>query len=578
MILQALKDYYDRKGDDSTVPPPGFDWREIPFIVEIDQSGKFLGISDVREGDGKKKRGKNYLLPQGPVGRTSGVKPYLLADNPEYLFLDTKKRDAFVALIRAIPEFQGEADLVALISFFETVNVDTVTRHPLWPEIKALNAMMAFRLTGEPQPVGQSLAVRRYVETHPNLESDGNGICSITGKVQGIARLHPLISGVKDAKTTGAALVSFQRNSGYDSYKKEQANNAPVGKRAAFACTTALNHLLAKGSRQRVQVGDASTVFWAEKSSGAEFETAFLDFLDPPRDNPDLGAQAVASLYRSVRDGRPFTANDGQRFHVLGLAPNAARIAVRFWHVATIAELGHAFHRYFNEVDIVRPGYESGAPLSLFRLLASTALQGKAENIPPNLGGDVMQAILGGGRYPATLMQGALRRIRAEREVSYPRAALLKAYLIRNNPNDKEITVSLNEENTNLGYRLGRLFAVLERVQQDAAGGPDKINSTIRDSYFGSASSIPGSVFPTLVRRNQHHMSKLRKEKPKLHTVRDKQIQAILNDGVDGETAFPPILALSDQGRFAIGYYHQRQAFFNKPESDTLDQPATDKE
>jgi len=256
-----------------------------------------------------------------------------------------------------------------------------------------------------------------------------------------IERLHPSIKGVWGAQTSGANIVSFNLDA-FSSYGKTQSFNAPVGSRAAFAYTTALNHLLSKGSRRRIQVGDASTVFWAEKESGAPFETAFLDFLDARRDDcdPDRGTQAVASLYACVpvaslyacvRDGRPFTTDDLQRFHVLGLSPNAARIAIRFWHVASIRELATAFLRHFGDLEIDRPGYEAAAPLSLYRLLSSTALQGKAENIAPNLGGDVMRAILKALPYPETLMQGALRRIRAEREVGFPRAALLKAYLIR---------------------------------------------------------------------------------------------------------------------------------------------------
>ena len=354
----------------------------------------------------------------------------------------------------------------------------------------------------------------------------------------------------------------------FSSFGKSQGYNFPVSAKASFAYATALRHLLRKDSRQKLRIADAIAVFWAEKASGAEFESAFLDFLDPPRDNPDLGTQAVASLYQSVRDGRPFTADDGQRFHVLGLAPNAARIAVRFWHVATIAELGRAFYRYFNEVDIVRPNYEAGAPLSLFRLLASTALQGKAENIPPNLGGDVMQAILAGGRYPETLMQGALRRIRAEREVTYPRASLLKACLIRN-LNDKEIHVSLNEENLDPGYRLGRLFAALERAQERAQGN---LNASIRERYYGAFSATPVTVLPLLMKLKNHHLAKLPNRGEAVNL--EKLFSAI----VDGLGDVPARLSLSEQARFAVGYYHQRQAFFNKPESDSSDQPATDKE
>jgi CRISPR-associated protein Csd1 len=315
-----------------------------------------------------------------------------------------------------------------------------------------------------------------------------------------------------------------------------------------------------------VQVGDASTVFWAEKDSGAAFEEAVLDFINPPPDNPDAGTQAVASLYRCVHDGKPFTEDDGQRFHVLGLAPNAARIAVRFWHVASIAELGQAFYRYFEELKIERPSYDADKPLTLFRLLASTALLGKAENIQPNLAGDLMRAILTGGRYPETLMQSALRRIRAERDVNWGRAALLKAYLIRNL--NKEITVSLNEGNTDPGYRLGRLFAVLERVQERAQGN---LNAAIRERYYGAFSSTPVTVLPLLMKLKNHHLAKLPNRGEAVN------LEKLLGGVLDGLETVPPRLTLAEQAQFAIGYYHQRQAFFNKPSADTnttLDQPA----
>ncbi|MCB1943988.1 MAG: type I-C CRISPR-associated protein Cas8c/Csd1, partial [Candidatus Accumulibacter sp.] len=353
----------------------------------------------------------------------------------------------------------------------------------------------------------------------------------------------------------------------FSSYGKTQSFNAPVGSRAAFAYTTALNHLLSKGSRQRIQVGDASTVFWAEKESGAPFETAFLDFLDARRDDcdPDRGTQAVASLYACVRDGRPFTTDDLQRFHVLGLSPNAARIAIRFWHVASIRELATAFLRHFGDLEIDRPGYEAAAPLSLYRLLSSTALQGKAENIAPNLGGDVMRAILKALPYPETLMQGALRRIRAEREVGFPRAALLKAYLIRN-CQDKEITVSLNPENIDPGYRLGRLFAALERVQERAQGN---LNASIRDRYYGAFSTTPTTVLPMLMRLKNHHLAKLPNRGEAVN------LEKLLAEIVDGLADVPARLSLTEQCRFAVGYYHQRQSFFNRADAQTADQPAT---
>ena len=579
MILQALNQYYARKAADAQgrLAPEGFELKAIPFVLVLDGEGRLVQLADRREGIGKKREAKAALVPQA-VKKTSGIAANLLWDTAEYVLgVDTRGKPervadqhaAFVARLHdAFGESPQDAGLRAVFAFLEECRADalaTLASHSAWAEILETNPLMTFQLNADTELVCQRAAV---ISALVSADSDApDGRCLVSGETDTIERLHPAIKGVWGAQTSGANIVSFNLDA-FNSYGKCQSFNAPVGKRASFAYTTALNHLLAKGSRQRVQVGDASTVFWAEKASGSAFESAFLDFLDPPKDDPDRGTQAVTSLYRSVKGGRPMTADDSQRFYVLGMAPNAARIAVRFWHVATIIELGQAFRRYFDEVEIIRPGYESGAPLSLFRLLAATALQGKAENIPPNLGGDVMRAILKCSRYPETLMQGALRRIRAERDVTYPRAALLKAYLIRN-LNDKEITVSLNQENTDPGYRLGRLFAALERAQERAQGN---LNASIRDRYYGAFSATPVTVLPLLMKLKNHHLAKLPNRGEAVNL--EKLFSAI----IDGLGDVPARLSLAEQARFAVGYYHQRQAFFSKTDSDSPDQPATDKE
>lgn len=576
MILQALNDYYARKASDPEggLAPEGFEPKAIPFVLVLDAEGRLVQLADRREGDGKKRVARAVLVPQG-IKKTSGVAANLLWDSAEYVLgVDTRGKPERVAeqqaafrakLIEAFGEAPDDIGLRAVLAFLDEHRDEALEKlrsHPAWQEILEINPALTFQLTTDTDLVCQRPTVVAALTTGDVGKPDG--LCLVSGKLDVIERLHSAIKGVWGAQTSGANIVSFNLGA-FNSYGKNQSFNAPVGKHAAFAYTTALNHLLAKGSRQRVQVGDASTVFWAEKASGEVFESAFLDFLAPTRDDPDAGAQAVASLYRSVRNGRSFTSDDSQRFHVLGLAPNAARIAVRFWHVATVAELGRAFYRYFGEVDIARPAYETGAPLSLFRLLAATALLGKAENISPNLGGDVMRAILKGERYPETLMQSALRRIRAEREVSYPRAALLKAYLIRN-LNDKEIAVSLNEENIDPGYRLGRLFAALERVQERAQGN---LNASIRERYYGAFSATPVTVLPLLMKLKNHHLAKLPNRGEAVN------LEKLLGAIVEGLGDIPTRLSLAEQARFAVGYYHQRQAFFNKPDApETPDQPA----
>ncbi|HWO99684.1 MAG TPA: type I-C CRISPR-associated protein Cas8c/Csd1 [Methylococcus sp.] len=563
MILQALYEYYQRKPE---LPGLGFEEKEIPFVIVLDEQGRFLQIEDTREGEGKKKIAKRFLIPQG-VKRSSGVAANLLWDNAGYVLgVDNKgKPERLVEQARsfkqAILDLQLNDDpgLNAVLSFLENEEekAKAIAAASQWPEILEKGANLAFKLSGRVELVCQSEAVRSSFARRTSETTRETGICLISGEDESIERLHPAIKGVWGGQPTGGNIVSFNLDA-FNSFGKSQGANSPVGKRAAFAYTTALNHLLAKESRQRMQVGDASTVFWAEQANPMEDLLADL-FSEPPKDDPDRNTRAVESLYKSPQTGTPAFDDDGTKFYVLGLAPNAARIAVRFWHVATVGELAGRIKQHFRDLEIVHASYEK-PHLSLFRLLVSTAVQGKADNIPPNLAGDFMKNILAGTPYPQTLLQATIRRVRAERDVSYPRAALIKAWLNRqmrfSNPdNAKELHVSLDESNINTGYRLGRLFAVLEKIQEEANPG---INATIRDRYYGAASSIPVAVFPLLMRLKNHHLSKLE------NRGRAVNLEKLIGEIMDGIDDFPPILTLADQGRFSIGYYHQRQDFFQK--------------
>ena len=343
----------------------------------------------------------------------------------------------------------------------------------------------------------------------------------------------------------------------FASFGKEQGENSPIGKRASLAYTTALNTLLGKNSRQKMQVGDATTVFWSSRESTLEDEFADL-FGEPEKDNPDKGIDAVERLLVSVKTGA-FTHNEETtRFYVLGLAPNAARISVRFWHDGTVAEMERRFADWFENLRIVH-GPKDRDHLSLWRLLCSIAPLGKSENVPPNLAGAVVRSILEGTSYPATLLSSAIVRIKAERDVTYPRAKLIKAFLNHNLNLRRKLTVSLDKENKSVGYRLGRLFAVLERIQQVANPG---INATIRDKFYASASATPAAVFGNLMRLKNHHLAKI-----------DRAVffESLIGEIVDGIVDFPAHLPLDEQGMFAIGYYHQRQDFFTKKDmSDSI--------
>lgn len=568
MILSSLNDYYRRKSadPDSDIAREGWELKAIPFVLEIDEAGRLVQLKDMRTGTGKKKQAEPTLVPQGKK-KTSGVAANLLWDSAEYVLGITRPgkgerkqspaaafREELLARFGPNPD---DAGLAAVYAFLDTHRAEALERlaaDGAWAEIVESNPIMTFKLLRDPYLVCQRPAVEAALDAPACGSAGPPGTCLVSGEADSIERVHPSIMGVWGAQTSGANIVSFNRPA-FNSYAKDQSFNAPIGRRAVFGYTTALNTMLIKGSRQRIQVGDASTVFWAEKSSGTPFEALFLNMLDTNKDDPDANTQAVATLYGSVHAGRRFTEDDAQRFYVLGLAPNAARLSVRLWHVASISELGDNFARYFDELAIARPAYDT-APLSLLRLLCATALLGKAENIQPNLAGDVMQAILKGSPFPTTLLQGCMRRIRAEQEVTPLRAALLKAYLIRNHQK-KEITVSLNPDITTPGYRLGRLFAALERTQELAQGN---LNATIRERYYGAFSTTPVTVLPLLMKLKNHHLAKL--DKPAF-------MERTIGEIVDGLGAnIPARLTLADQAQFAVGYYHQRQAFFVKRESE----------
>lgn len=578
MILQALYDYYQRKAVDPDparrLPAFGLEDKEIPFIVELTAEGRPLGITDTRQGDGKKKQARRYQVPKG-VKRSSGVAANLLWDTAEYaLGVDTKGKPERVAEQHAVfrqhiaklPEAaRQDVGIQALESFYANFGQAALAADPAWPEIVETNPVVAFRLHNDGDLICQRPAV---IAGRGDVAEEGGkpAFCLVTGQASSAERLHTAIKGVWNAQSSGATLVSFNLDA-FASYNKEQGDNAPVSPLAAFAYTTALNHLLDRNSRQRIQVGDASTVFWAQRDD-AEIEEGFPAIFGE-RDDPDARTEQVRALLGAVQSGQ-FDGGRGEAlFYVLGLAPNAARVAVRFWHAAPLHEIAGRIRLWFDDLKIVRSAKDPEYP-SLFRLLAACAQQGKADNIPPNLGGDIMRAILSGSPFPASWLNAAVLRCRAEQNVSYLRAAAIKACLNRlqrfqaSQSLDKELSEMLDLENASPAYRLGRLFAVLERIQEKAINP----NTTIRERYYGAASSSPVSVFTTLLRLKNHHLAKLGERE-------NVYFERLLGEILGGLNDFPKHLSLPEQGRFALGYYHQRQDFFSKSESDKSTQGET---
>ncbi len=570
MILQALVEYYQRLvRDNSGIAAEGFEQKEIPFLIVLDQHGQFISLQDTREGEGKKKRGRLFTVPKS-VKRTSNPASNLLWDNPSYVLgypeeTSKKQHELFnAAIVTRFPPSRQDHGITAVLNFLQNNNFQPIYSHSDWAEISERGLNLAFKLNTDDGLVCQrSIVIDAITQTSQIRTIEQS--CLVTGELDTPVTLHTAIKGVRNANPTGANIVSFQKNSGFDSYGKEQGANAPIGKKAEFAYTTALNHLLSRDSTQKFQIGDATTVFWAEKKNQMENVFQELFGYQPSNQEPEQDYRQLLALFRSPETGvEQANLDTSTKFYVLGLSPNAARIAVRFWYAGTVVSVADNIYQHFEDLNMVKSKNE-WRRIDLHSLLKSTALREKDENINPNLAGDTMKSILTGTPYSQTLLTSAIRRCRAERDISYSRAALIKAILVRNtryhNKNAQEVSMSLDITNTNPGYLLGRLFAVLERIQERANPG---LNATIRDRFYGAASSTPITAFPYLMKLKNFHIAKL-ENKGEIINI-EKQIGEIFSK-LGAASAFPTHLSLQDQGRFAVGYYHQRQEFFTKKEN-----------
>jgi len=572
MILQALASYYERLASDenSGIAPEGLQKKAIPYVIVLDREGRFRGLEDTRELVGKKMIAREFTVPHENKrsGKNAWMKANLLWDNEGYVlgFSKTapekaeKQHRSFIRQVREVfPDTSVDEGVAAVVRFLERGDFSSIVDHPLWKEIEKKGGNMSFRLDGENRLVCQRDAVVRVLgQLRKEAACEEMQICLVTGESDTPARLHTAIKGVWGAQSSGANIVSFNLTA-FNSYGKTQGLNSPVGRKAEHAYTTVLNRLLARGSRQRLQVGDASTVFWA--GSPHRMEEWFRDFFgEPASGDGEEGSEAIHALYASVKSGAEPLDKDLTKFYVLGLAPNASRIAVRFWYQGTVGEVASNIKQHFDDCRIVH-GPRETEHLSIFRLLIATALQGDSKNIQPNLAGALMKSILSGTPYPATLLSSTLRRVRAERDIPYPRASIIKAVLAREaryyHRNEMEVKMSLDTGNTNEGYLLGRLFAVLERAQERANPG---LNATIRDRFYASASCTPIIAFSHLMKLKNHHIAKLENRGEAVN------LEKLIGSIIDGLSDFPSHLDIRDQGRFAVGYYHQRQDFFRKKE------------
>lgn len=593
--LLALDRLYTRLADDPRydLARPGYSAQKVSFCILLNSDGSLSALQDERDCSGKKPLPKILPLPGQAKPSGQGINPCFLWDNSAYL-LGYKSEDekperttkAFAAfrqrhldLHAAEPTLAADTGFAAVCAFLRDWAPEKALALKQYLDDFAATGFGVFRLVGESTYIHARPAVVAYWE---RLELAGDpsaprGQCLITGEAdEALATLvEPAIKGVAGAQSSGAKIISFNCDS-FTSYGKEQGLNAPLSQAAAFRHATALNSLLGgpQSRLHRIQVGDTTTVFWT--GAPTAFENCFAAFLEGQTPEDEKVSQD-ATLQNRLRVFFEILRGDGSRdlhglaeradtpFYVLGLSPNAARLSVRFWLVDTLDALVGHLRSHFEALSLIRRSTDRDPEFPpTWLLLRQTARESK--DIPPFLAGPVLKAILTGAPYPTALASAVLGRIRADHDLSYLRVAILKAFLHRNHY--LNLPMSLDQTRLEIPYRLGRLFAALEKTQEDALPG---LNATIRDRFYSSASATPSTVFPRLLRTYQHHLSKAAGERGIGHKInRERLVQEILSS----IPKIPTHLSLEGQSLFALGYYHQRQDFFTKTEDKPTEIPA----
>ena len=579
MILQALAKHYENLAAEGKVSKDGWCEAKVSYAIELMPDGKVKGFISLKteEERGKKKVwvSTTRMVPQ-MVTRSSGVSANFLCDNSKYMLGFDKdgssKRilECFQAAkekhLELLEKVEGEM-AVAIKAFFETWNPEKeeekLKEAEIWEALTDGGNLIFYMNGCEAQEDEEIKELWNEKQNSCDGEEGGNtGICLVTGKKAEISRIHRTIKGVPGAQSSGAALVSFNAPA-FESYGKEQSYNAPVGKYAEFAYTTALNYLLSQRN-YTFQLGDTMVVYWAENGQKA-YQDVFSFALVPTVDN----RETIREIFDCIKKDQPIKVEDiemdsEQRFYILGLAPNAARLSVRFFYQDSFGKILEHISEHYERMKIVQPSWETREYMSIRDMLMDTVNQNSRDKSPiPNMAAMVMQAVLSGGRYPASLYTDTLIRIRAdqgERKLSWGRTAILKAYLIRNTNWKEGVNyMGLNKENSEQPYLLGRLFAVLEFIQKDTNPG---IKATIRDRYFNSACATPASVFPILIKLMNSHIKKLERDNLGAKISYENQLTEIMGKLDE----FPRRLTLEEQGKFDLGYYHQVQDKYTKRE------------
>lgn len=576
MILQALVKYYENLAEQGKVSRLGWCHAKVSYEINLSSEGDIIGITSRKIEDMRGKKAvwvpANLVVPE-MVTRSSGVAANFLCDNSKYMLgidaegTNPRVMDCFQVTKekhgQILQSAQGKI-AQAILAYFEKWDPEKAAEHPVirenWEELTE-GGNLIFSVEG--QEAQDDPEIRDCWENY-RAQNDGedNGICLVTGKKAEISRIHKAIKGVPGAQSSGAALVSFNAPS-FESYGKEQSYNAPVGKYAEFAYTTALNYLLSQRD-YTFSLGDSIIVYWAE-SGKEQYQKCFLNMFRPTKDNQ----KKLKDIFDSLKEDTKIYLEDAemdpkQNFYILALAPNAARLSVRFFYVNSFGNILQNIAEHYERLKIVKPAWAEQDYLGIRDMLNETVNQKSKDKAPaPDMAAQVLQAILSGGRYPTSLYANTLIRIRAEsgdKKISWGRAAIIKAYLIKNYDCMKgEKFMGLNKDCNDAAYVLGRLFSVLETIQKEAN---PTITTTIRDRYFNSACATPAVIFPVLIKLKNSHVKKLERDKGGTKVYYEKELTEIMGKLDD----FPKRLSLEQQGQFDLGYYHQQQEKYKKGE------------
>lgn len=589
MLIHALCDYYDILAKEGKVLPEGYSSVKIHYLISLTEDGKMDGIIDhqdtVQVPSGKKLKEKKVPKDLQMPKRTekSGIEANIAEHRSLYIFGLNLDKDILTPDDRTNKAKKShQAFVEANLGFIEGLHtplIDAFRSFLLnWkPEDETENPWLlglgkdygksgyAFCLSGHPECLlheekkfkekwEQWYQDKKAKEKDSHIAQD-----AISGEQTSIARIHNKIKGVYGGLATGSVLVGFN-NPSENSYGNEQSYNSNISETAMNKYTEALNYLLSN-DRHKVLIDDMTVVFWA-MDTGEACENLLMDILFGQSDKmkAEQTERMLAKLFQDAGKGTV----GGERltldgidenvdFYMMGLKPNSSRLSLKFLVRKKYADILWNIARFQNDLQMGKE-FHSVSIMRIKRELLSQ--KSKNEKVNPALLSSLMESMINGTRLPVSLLENVLRRVKADlgdQKVNAVRAGIIKAWINRASKKE-ELKVALDRENYRPAYLCGRLFAVLEKIQQEASG--NSLNRTIKDGYFASASARPSMVFPKLIRLSQYHLNKVKSP------VYFNKLTGEIIGHLDG--GFPDTLFLKEQGEFVVGYYQQYQSFFEK--------------